>query len=285
MRYVPIGIALTLATAAPAFAHHEAIFGPQSSAVLSPTTFVSAQVFDKELGKDDDQHRETTTVYSFGLQPTKKAPLSIAFVVPMTFDSGIPGGDPAHHGFEDAMITARYRMDAGDFADKIGFSDGYVMGVGGLELPTGTLDHPFGKSAYGQIAAGLFSIEKRPIALLTYVYYHHRNEYEGYRDSGNVFGGGGVAYTPIDTASKLFSLQLGASYERTFSEEQDGLPLPDSGGSGVFLHPGIVFQFTSSVQFFALASVPLSQQWNSPDDHQRFRLGTGVIWILKHSGT
>ena len=77
---------------------------------------------------------------------------------------------------------------------------------------------------------------------------------------------------------------VGLSYERTFKSEENGLPLGDSGGSGVFIHPGIVFDITPTVQMFGLVSLPLSQGWNSPVDQQRFRLGTGIIWILKHSG-
>ena len=285
MKSVLTVLIVLLTAASPAFAHHEAIFGPQSSAVLSPTTFFSAQLFDKEDGHDQDKHRETTTVYSFGFKPIDKQPLSFAVVVPITFASGIQGvgGEPAHHGFEDALLTARYRVDAGSFASSIGFDEGYVMGVGGVELPTGTLDHPFGKSAYGQIAAGLLSLEKRPIAVLGYVYYHHRGEYSGLRESGNVFMGGGVAYTPIDSATKLFSVQLGVSNEHTFAEQLNGVPLVDTGGRGVFLHPAVVFQFTSSVQFFSLISLPVTQQWNSTSDEQRFRVGAGVIWILRHS--
>jgi hypothetical protein len=286
--YVALAAVLTLMNGAPAYAHHEAIFGPQSSAVLSPSTFVSAQVFDKEHGSDDDKRRETTTVYSFGFKPLKKAPVSLAFVVPVTFASS-PAGPATpgatNRGFEDALLTARYRVDAGSFAESVGFDNGYVMGVGGLELPTGTIDHSFGKGAFGEIAAGLVSVEKRPIALLGYVYYHHRGVYNGERDSGNVFGGGGVAYTPVDTENKLFSLQLGISKEHTFASELNGAPVADSGGSGLFLHPGVVFSFTPNLQFFGLVSLPLTQEWHSPDDQQRFRLGTGVIWILKHSGT
>jgi hypothetical protein len=98
---------------------------------------------------------------------------------------------------------------------------------------------------------------------------------------------GGVADTPIDddAKGKLFSLQLGLAYEQTFASEQNGVPLADSGASGVFMHPGIVFSVTPAVQFFGLVSLPLTQQWNSIVDRQRFRIGTGVIWILKHTGT
>jgi hypothetical protein len=111
--------------------------------------------------------------------------------------------------------------------------------------------------------------------------------YNGPRDSGNTFAGGGLAYTPIDNEEqgKLFSMQLGVSYERTFQSEQNGLPVAESGSSGVFVHPGLVFDISSTVQCFGLVSLPLTQQYNSIVDRQRFRFGTGIIWILKHSGT
>jgi hypothetical protein len=288
--YVSVVLAAALFSARPASAHHEAMFGPQSSSVLSPGIFLSAQVFDKEEGKDNQKRRETTTVYSVGFKPLKKQPLSIAFVLPVTFAGGAP--DPsepgaASRGFEDTVLTARYRVDAGAVASVLGLDQSYVMGVGGIEMPTGTFDHPFGKGAFGEIAAGLFSVEKRPLAAIAYVYYHHRGVYNGTRDSGNTFAGGGLAYTPVDDESngKLFSLQIGMSYERTFPSEENGVPLADSGASGVFIHPGVVFSMTPSVQFFGLVSLPLTQQFNSIVDHQRFRLGTGIIWILRHSGT
>jgi len=279
-----------LLSARPAFAHHEAMFGPQSSAVLSPGIFLSALVFDKETGEGNQKRRETTTVYSVGFKPLKKQPLSLAFILPATFAAGAPDpGAPgaANRGLEDSVITARYRVDAGRFASAAGLDQSYVMGVGGVEMPTGTFDHPFGQGAFGEIAAGLFSVEKKPLAAIAYVYYHHRGVYNGTRDSGNTFAGGGIAYTPVDDEErgKLFSLQLGVSHEVTFQSEENGVPIADSGSSGVFIHPGIVFEFTPSVQFFGLISLPLTQQFNSITDRQRFRVGTGIIWILKHSGT
>jgi len=288
--HVPLIFVLALSSAAPVHAHHEAMFGPQSAAVLSPGIFLAAQIFDKETGQDDQQRREITTVYSVGFKPIKTRPMSIAFVLPVTFASGVaapstPGS--VNRGFEDSLVTARYRVDAPGAASSLGVDQMYVMGVGGLEMPTGNIDHPFAKGAFGEIAAGLFSVEKRPIAVIAYVYYHHKGVYDGLRDSGNMFAGGGIAYTPIDDEArgKLFSLQLGVSEERTFASEVNGLPLADSGASGVFMHPGIVFSVRQTVQFFGLVSLPLTQQYNSIVDRQRFRLGTGVIWILRHSGT
>jgi len=283
-------VAGMVASARPALAHHEAMFGPQSSAVLSPGIFLSALVFDKETGEGDQKRRETTTVYSVGFKPLKKQPLSMAFILPVTFAAGAPDpGAPgaASRGLEDTVLSARYRVDAQPIASSLHLEQSYVTGVGGIEMPTGTFDHPFGQGAFGEIAAGLFSVEKRPLAAIAYVYYHHRGVYNGTRDSGNTFAGGGIAYTPVDDEEhgKLFSLQLGISHEVTFQSEENGVPVADSGSSGVFIHPGVVFEFTPSVQFFGLVSLPLSQQFNSITDRQRFRVGTGIIWILKHSGT
>jgi hypothetical protein len=290
LRRISAHVAVLILLATPAHAHHEAMFGPQSSAVLSPGIFISAQLFDKEQGDDDQKRRETTMVCSVGVTPFKGKPLSIAFVLPMTFTSGVP--DPAtpgssSRGFEDTLLSARYRLDAKGMTSSLGLDQSYVMGVGGLEMPTGTIDHPFGDGAFGEIAAGLFSVEKRPIAAIAYAYYHHRGEHNGLRDSGNMFAGTGVAWTPIDddTRGQLFSLQLGLSYEETFASEINGVPQADSGASGIFMHPGVVFSVAPSVQFFGLVSLPLTQQWNSVVDRQRFRVGTGIIWILKHSGT
>ncbi len=238
----------------PVHAHHEAIFGPQSSAVLSPGTFLTTQVFTRATGQDNEKGHETTTVFGGGVKPFKP-PLSFTFVVPVTF-SRDPGGS-SEHGFEDALFSARYRVEAAPVAEALRLDSAYVMGVGGIEIPSGTLDHGFGRGPVGQVAAGLISLERQPFSLIGYVYYHHAGEYRAVRQSGNAFVGLGAAWTPIDDEDngKLFSLQVGLSNEHTFAVERGGVPLPDSGGSGVFVHPGIVAMVAPRVQFFALASL------------------------------
>ena len=57
MRAIGLAFAVCLVSA-PAYAHHEALFGPQSAAVLSPTIFLAGQVFDKETGTGPNQRRE-----------------------------------------------------------------------------------------------------------------------------------------------------------------------------------------------------------------------------------
>jgi hypothetical protein len=247
--------------------------------------FLSTQVFSRQNGKDGVNHRETTTVFSAGVRPFKSNPLSFAFVAPITNESFT--GVPATTRFEDPLISARYRINADGIAKRLGVQESYVMGVGGVELPFGNKDHASGHGPIGEMAAGLFSVEKRPIAAIGYVYYHHTGQYDnGTRQSGNVFAGTGIAYTPIDDdkAGHLFSLQLGLSHERTFAVEELGRPLPDSGSSGVFLHPGIVFSTNPRFQYFALVSIPLTQTYNSINDRQLFRVGAGMIIMLGHTG-
>jgi hypothetical protein len=281
IRVVPLVTAACACLASPAGAHHEAIFGPQSSAVLSPDAFLTAQVFTRATGQGDEKGHETTTVLSGGVRPFN-LPVSLAFAVPVTFAGG--HGHSADRGFEDALISARYRLNAGPVAEAFGLESGYVMGVGGIEIPTGTLDHSFGRGPIGQIAAGLISLEQSPFSVIGYVYYHRAGEYREVRQSGNTFVGLGAAWTPIDDErnGKLFSLQLGLSSEHTFAVERAGVPVSESGGSGVFVHPGLMAMLAPRVQFFVLTSLPITQDWNAPEDHQRFRVGAGAILIFGH---
>ena len=280
IRRYSLFIVIAFGMVVPAEAHHEAIFGPQSSAVLSADRFASAQVFTRETGPRSNRKRQTTTVFSAGMQPFRR-PLSVALVVPVSFVGGTSTA-PGRTGVEDALISARYRLEPASFTRALGLDESYFMGVGGVELPTGTFDHDFGKGAVGAIAAGLMNVEKRPFSAIGYAYYHHAGVYKGTRENRNVFVGGGAAWTPIDDldTGRLVSFQVGVSHERTFAQEQNFSPLPNSGGSGVFLHQGVVWGANEHVQLFGLLSLPVSQQWRSTEDQQRFRLGAGAIFIL-----
>jgi hypothetical protein len=257
--------------------------------------FISLQMFDREDGQGGYRHRETTSVYSLGVKPFQN-PLSFAVVAANTREAYSYLGSTTR--FEDPLISARYRVDAPGVAKALGVQESYVMGVGGLEVPLGNKDHAAGHGPMGEIAAGLFSIEKRPLAGIAYAYYHHAGEYDNgmpaqvnganvavTRQNGNFFTGTGIAYTPIDddAAGHLFSMQLGLSYEKTLAMEELGKPVAGTAANAVMMHPGLVFQTNPRFQFFALVSLPLTQQFESLDYRQRFRLGFGTIIILGHS--
>ena len=179
-------------------------------------------------------------------------------------------GEPSKHGFEDALFSARYRLNADGVASSLGLDESYAMVVGGIELPTGTFDHPFGRGPVGEIVAGLLSMEKRPLSLIGYAYYHHTGEHQGLRQSGNVFAGAGTAWTPMMTMRP-------ARYSACRSGSRTSAPLRSNrmafrfrrAGSGVFVHPGLVVGISPRIQFFSLLSLPITQTWNAEDDRQR----------------
>src|SRR5436190_11295953 len=154
-----VALASGFLTAAPAYAHHEALFGPQSSAALTWPDFLSVQVFDTQHGKGDDKTHTTTTVFSGGVTPFRM-PVSVAFVVPVSVESEIGGA--SRRGVEDSLLSARYQRDTPRLSEALHLESSFVMGVGGVELPTGNMDHPFGHGRAGSIAAGLISLEKGP---------------------------------------------------------------------------------------------------------------------------
>ena len=70
-------------SAAPAWAHHDAIYGPQSALVLSGERYLTVQVFSRQTGPKDGRVQETTTVLSGGLA-FRRLPVSLSIVVPFS---------------------------------------------------------------------------------------------------------------------------------------------------------------------------------------------------------
>lgn len=142
----------------------------------------------------------------------------------------------------------------------------------------------FGRGPVGQIVAGLVSAEKRPVAaigLRVLPPYERISRHTTERE--HVHRGGRRLHSHRQRRTgEPVQPQLGLSYEKTFAVELDDLPLAGSGASGIFLHPGVVFSTNPRVRFFGLVSPPMTQQWRSLEDRQRFRLGAGAIVILGH---
>jgi hypothetical protein len=261
-----------------AFAHHEAIFGPQSAMVLTSDAYLTGQLFTRQTGPKDQRVQETTTVLSAGFSPFKK-PISVALILPF---SVIRAGGASTTGLEDAILGVRYRADLPDLTRAIGGKESFAMVVGGVELPTGTIDHAFGKDSLASIAAGLMSIEKGPFSLIGYGFYRRQSMYKTDREGANLFFGTGVAWTPIDDqAGRLFSVQLGLSHEAKRREHVGGLVNTESGGHGVYAHPTILYGVSQQLMLFAQTTLPVSQDWRNQADHERFRAGAGVILVLR----
>jgi hypothetical protein len=273
-RHTLATIVALVACAAPARAHHEAIYGAQSALAISAESFASLQVYSKQTGPKASRTRETTTVLGVGVSP-RRGPLSISMVLPF---SVIADDSPLHGGVENMVVAARYRVPllAVDRALSV---ESYALAIGGVELPTGTVDYDFGEGAAAVVTGGVVGLERRPISLLAYGVVHRYAERRDVRDSGNTFLSAGIAWTPIDDepAGKLFSLQFGVSHERTWREEMSGVPRDDTGGWALMAHPTIVVAAGARNLLYVSASVPLADSWRDPFDRERFRIGAGTV--------
>ena len=163
-------------------AHHEALFGPQSALALSGQKYLTAQVFTRQTGPREERVQETTTVLSVGLTPTRRS-ISISLVVPFSVIASRSSGRQV--GLENAIVAARYRFDLPRVATALATEQSSVMAVGGIELPTGTIDHAFGQGAPAVVAAGTFSVERRPFSVIGYGFVHRYAERDLLRESGS----------------------------------------------------------------------------------------------------
>lgn len=271
-----VGIFCLLAPGA-AGAHHEAIFGPQSALVLTPDKYGTAQVFTRRAGSGDERTQETTAVVGAGFAPFEK-PLSFSIVVPFSAVTTL-GRGPTRAGLEDVVFGMRYRLELPGSGSG---GHSYLVGVGAVEVPTATVDHPFLKGAPGVVGAGLYGLEAGPFSVIGYGFVHRHGVYEGVRESGNVFLGGGAAWTPVDdpNTGRIVSLQLGISRETTLAEERGGVRVHDSGGWSLLVHPTIVWGVSRRVLVFALTSLPVAQQWRAVAEEDRFRVGAGAVIVF-----
>src|SRR5579864_2497062 len=68
-------------------AHHEALFGPQSSLAVESEGFVSAQMHVKAIGYGASYDRESVYILSGGISPFRGIPWSLTLVQPFTYEA------------------------------------------------------------------------------------------------------------------------------------------------------------------------------------------------------
>ena len=75
---------IVFASSKRAGAHHEALFGPQSSLAVESEGFVSLQAHEHVFGTGDSYDQETNYILSGGITPFRKIPWSFAVVQSFT---------------------------------------------------------------------------------------------------------------------------------------------------------------------------------------------------------
>jgi hypothetical protein len=265
-----------------ASAHHEAIFGPQSSLVLSVPSFVSLQMFSRQTGVSNNRTQETTGLVSAGLTPLHNVPLSLSLIAPASHIVELDGS-ASKIGPEDVILGARYRLDFAALKERWGREGNFAMGMVAAELPTGNIDHPAFDGPMDFMFAGLGSLERGPFSAIAYAFYRMHGTAPGDNKAGdNLFLGSGFAYTPWDDPSteRLISFQLGMSYETYFRDRVAGATDEATGGWGLLLHPTVVWGPGGHFLLFAVLSVPAVQDYGDPLQQDRWRVGAGAMYVF-----
>jgi hypothetical protein len=263
----------------PLSAHHEAIFGSQSSLVLSADKFVSIQAFSRTLDDSGTRTRETTTLVSAGVRVSKRLPLTFTAVLPYSWIAA--RGRTGTAGAEDAVLGARYRYDLKGLQERWQRDGNYLMGMGAVELNNGTIDHAAWNGPPDSLAAVLGSLERGEWSLIGYsVGRFNVRDAVGNKDGDNLSFGGGLAFTPHENfaTGRLFSYQAGWSFEHFSRDRVAGQADPNSGSNELLVHPTFVYSPGHGLMFFGVASLPVWQDFRDSATRDRFRVGTGVLY-------
>jgi hypothetical protein len=261
-----------------ASAHHEAIFGPQSSLVLSAPGFVSVQGFTKNLGTAGQTSQETTFVLSGGVTPFSSLPVSFALTLPA---SVVSDGGNVRKGFENAVFGVRYRLDFQDLQRRWGKDGNFAMAIGAVEPPTGTMDYSAFRGPFNYLAGVIVSLERGVFGTSFFSLYRREGpDSLGDKKGDEVILGGGVAYTPLDHPGRMLSFQLGMSEENHRRSVLAGQTVADSGGYEWMLTPAIVCSPHPHLQLFGLFSFPLSEGMRDETERSRWRAGLGIVYLL-----
>ena len=263
-------------------AHHEAIFGPQSSLVLSAPAFVSLQAFSRRTGQRGSRTQETTALLSAGATPFQKVPLSFSLIAPMSRISELDAGTELT-GIEDILVGARYRFDFEGLQRAFDREGNYGLLMASVEFPTGTVDHPAFRGPVDGMFAALGGLEWSAFSTIAYAFFRANGpDALGDRSGDSLFLGSGLAWTPFDDPvhERLVSLQLGLSHETYLPDVASGRSVERSGGWGLLAHPTVVWGPGGHVLLFAMTSFPIAQAYADPAQQDRWRVGLGAILLL-----
>ena len=260
-RRLRFAVAAFFFVSAPVYAHHEAIFGPQSATMISRRRFVSAQYYRTNEGqRPAAQTRSDIGVLTVGLPIGEQ--WSVSATLP--WESVRPDGQPSTTGTQDIVFAVRRGFDL--------WSGGRVLAVATVEPPTtGNLEH----RAVGVGGGALYMREWTHFSAVAYTLGRTENSLEqGERRGNRLFVGSGIAY---ESEKLPFGPQVGVSWEMTGRSTEGGASVSGSESSVIFIHPTIVFDVAPSAQLFTAVSLPLAQ-WSGGEGWQRWRFATGLIW-------
>jgi hypothetical protein len=271
-------------------AHHEALFGPQSSLAVESEGFVSTQMHVKVIGHGESYDRETVYIVSGGISPWRKVPWSVTLIQPFTYEAAhAPTARPVGplatcdcFARENLIVSSAYRLEFKGLQRAWDNDGNFALFSAAFELPTGNKEAAPLHGPLNYIVAGMTGFGWHSLAAVILGYYRiNSSDGGGSKKGNNGFAGFGVTYTPIDTTDRLFSLQLGMAAEFHEQDVLGQLPIDNSGGWELFASPTLVWSPAKGMRLFTYVSLPFAQDYRSPAQEDRWRAGLGVIYSFE----
>lgn len=272
-----------------AWAHHEALFGPQSSLASEATTFASLQTHTHATGTDGQSGVETTFIASGGFSPIPGIPLGVTFVQPFTYQTSSAKAAPESTGpfttcdgcfrRENVLVSLQYRFDIKSLQKRFGKDGNFALASAALELPTGNKDYPALTGPFNSMFAGMAGLEKGEWSTVALGYYRlNTRDATSSKKGDNLLTALGGAWTPIDEPNRMLSLQFGLGYEHHYPDVASGARVQPSGGRELLASPTIVVMPARGLRLFAYVSLPVVQQYGDAGQVDRWRAGVGAFY-------
>lgn len=274
----------------PASAHHEALFGPQSSMAVESDGFVSLQAHEHVFGNRTTYDQETSYILSAGVTPLRAVPWSLAIVQAYTYENAVtPQGDQTGPlsscggclARENLLLSTSYRFDFDALKRATGKDGNFALVSGAVEPPTGEKDYAAFHGPVNYILAAMAGVEWSHFAVVGLGYYRiNATDDAGSKKGNNWLGGLGFAYTPVDEAARMVSLQMGLAAEVHDQDVTNGIAVP-SGGWEVFASPTVAWMAAPRMRFFTYVSLPLAQDYKADYQVDHWRAGVGIIYSFE----
>jgi hypothetical protein len=275
-----------------AAAHHEALFGPQSSLAVESEGFVSLQAHEHVFGAGNTYDQETAYIVSAGVSPFHEIPWSFTLVQSFTDENArTPQGNQTGPlsscggcvARENVLLSTSYRFDFTGLQRATGKDGNFALLSVAVEPPTGDKDYaPFHGPVNGLLAA-MAGFEGSHFAAVALGYYGlNAADDAGSKKGNNWLAGLGFAYTPVDDRDRMISFQMGLAAEVHDPDVAGGATLV-SGGWEVFASPTVVWMPAARTRFFLYASLPVGQDYKADYQFDYWRAGLGVIYSFERA--
>ncbi len=276
-----------LVWSASAEAHHEALFGPQSSLAVESDGFVSLQAHEHVFGRGNTYDQETSYILSAGVTPVRSIPWSLAVVQTFTYENArAPQGEQTGPlsscggcvAVENLLVSTSYRFDFEGLQRATGKDGNFALVTAALEPPTGNKDYAPLHGPVNGIFAAMTGFEWSRYATVALGYYRlNAEDGTGSKKGNNWLAGLGFAYTPIELQGRMLSLQLGLAAE-VHDADVIGGAATSSGGWELFTSPTVVWAPAARMRFFTYVSLPVAQDYKADYQVDHWRAGLGLIY-------